>query len=224
MKTTVATAYLSMLSRRYCYAAMLLGCLPTPALAQEPAGTPTADAPIYRVGDTWTFLTGRSDGQPDDTTVKTVVSVAESQTTIRASTNGHSSYEIDLNNQGDMVRSGDITWEPAQGWLSFPMMVGKSWHFHDLKRTRAGTADIDEAVKVVSFERVQVRAGTFDAYKIEIHGVSTRHLGGGSAVQVHSTYWYAPSVKAIVKLESGWTNYHNGSDGTTELNAFSLAP
>ena len=180
MKTVVAMANLSMLLR-YCYAAMLLCCLTTPALAQGPADMSTTDASIYRIRDTWTYLTGRADGRADDTTVKTVVSVTESQTTIRALTNGHSSYEIVLNGQGDMVRSGDMTWEPAQDWLSFPMMVGKSWHFHDLKRARSGTADIDEAIKVVSFERVQVRAGTFDAYKLVIHGVFERHLGDGSA-------------------------------------------
>jgi hypothetical protein len=104
------------------------------------------------------------------------------------------------------------------------MMVGKSWDFHDLKRTTSGTADIAEVVKVVAFERVQVPAGTFDAYKIVIHGVYARHLGGGLAMQIHSTHWYAPSVKAIVKFEAGWTNYHISSSETTELTAFSLAP
>jgi hypothetical protein len=224
MKAIIVSAYLSMFVRQSCYAAMLLGCLTRPIVAQEPAGPPTTGAPIYKVGDTWTFLSGKTDTNPGVTGVKTVVSVTENQTTIRASWNGHPSYEIDLNNQGDMFRSGDTTWEPAIGWLSFPMMVGKSWDFHDLKRTTSGIADIDEVVKVVAFERVRVPAGTFDAYKIVIHGVWARHLGGGLAVQIHSTYWYAPSVKAIVKSESGWTNYHIASDDITELAAFSLAP
>lgn len=225
MKTIVVTAYLSIFAKRYCYAAILPGCLTTLTVAQEPAAAPTADAPIYRAGDTWTFSTVKTDGQPGDTTVQTVTSVTENQTTIGASKNGGPSYEVDLNNQGDMFRSGGTTWEPSIGWLKFPMMVGKSWDFHDLKRTNSGIADIAEVVKVVAFERVPVRAGTFDAYKIVIHGVYTRHLGGGLAVQIHSTYWYAPSVKATVKFETGWTNYHNGNSETTvELTAFSLAP
>jgi hypothetical protein len=41
-------------------------------------------------------------------------------------------------------------------------------------------------------------------------------------VQIHSTYWYAPSVKAIVKSEAGWSG--SGSDETNDLTAFSLAP
>jgi hypothetical protein len=211
-----------MFANRYCCAALLLGCLIAPTVAQEPEGPPIAEAPIYRVGDTWTFSTANRDGQSGDTTVQTVTSVTENQTTIRASKNGGPSYEVDLNNQGDMFRSGHTTWEPAIGWLSFPMMVGKSWDFHDLKRTTSGTRDTDEVVKVVAFERVQTRAGTFDAYKITIRGVSAGHLGGGRAVQIHSTYWYAPSVKAIVKSEAGWSG--SGSDETNDLTAFSLAP
>lgn len=222
MKTIVMTAYPSMFTNLYRCAALLLGCLIAPTMAQEPAGPAAADAPIYRVGDTWTFLTANTDGQSSDTTVQTVTAVTEKQTTINASKNGGPSYEVDLNNQGDMLRSGHTTWEPAIGWLSFPMVVGKSWDFHDLKRSPSGTRDNDEVVKVVAFERVQVRAGTFDAYKITILGVSAAHLGGGRAVQIHSTYWYAPSVKAIVKSEAGWSG--SGGDETNELTAFSLAP
>lgn len=222
MKTVAVTAHPSMFVCRYCCAALLLGSLVSPAVAQEPAGSPTADAPIYRVGDTWTFLTANTDGQSGDTTVQTVTSVTEKQTTISASKNGGPSYEVDLNNQGDIFRSGHTTWEPAIGWLSFPMMVGKSWDFHDLKRSPSGIRDTDEVVKVVAFERVQVRAGTFDAYKVTILGVSAGHLGGGRAVQIHSTYWYAPSVKAIVKSQAGWSG--SGSDEAIELIAFSLVP
>jgi hypothetical protein len=222
MKTILVAAYQSRFVKRYCCAALLLGCLIAPTVAQEATDTPTADAPVYRVGDTWTFSTAETDSQSGDTTVMTVMSVTENQTTIRASKNGGPSYEVDLNNQGDMFRSGHTTWEPAIGWLSFPMMVGKSWDFHDLKRTGSETRDTDEVVKVVAFERVQVRAGTYDAYKIVIHGVSARHLGGGRAAQIHSTYWYAPSVRAIVKSEAGWSG--GGSDETNELTAVSLAP
>ncbi|WP_321781595.1 hypothetical protein [Paraburkholderia sp. J94] len=223
MNPNVPTARFPIRLHRYGHAAVLFASLITPISAQEPT-TPVADAPVYQVGDTWTFSTVKANGDPGDTTVQTVMAVSGNQTRIDASKNGEPPYEVDLNNQGDMFRSGDTTWEPSIGWLSFPMRVGKSWSFHDLKRTHSAIADIAEDVKVVAFERVLVRAGAFDAYKIVIRGVYAKHLGGGLAVQIHSTYWYAPSVKAIVKFETGWTNYHNGNSETTvEMTAFSLA-
>lgn len=223
MKALVGTADLSMFARWSSYVGIFLGCLIALALAQEPAGSPTTDAPVYKVGDTWTFLTPGSDGQPGATTIQTVKSVTETQTTIDASKNGGPPYEVDLNNQGDMLRSGVTTWDPEIGWLSFPMTVGKSWDHHDLKQTPSGIADITEIVKVEAYERVHVAAGTFDAYRIVVRGVYKQHVGG-MAVPIQSTHWYAPSVKAIIKFEAGWTGFHHGSVETTELTAFSLAP
>ena len=85
MKAHIATAHMSMLARQSCYAAMLLGYLTSPLVAQEPAsapGTPTTAAPSYKVGDTWTFIWGRTDSKPGTPLVLTVVAVTETQTLI----------------------------------------------------------------------------------------------------------------------------------------------
>jgi len=83
MKIHRATPYLSLLARHSCHAALLLGCLASPPGAKEPAsasGTPTADAPSYKVGDTWTLIWGRTDSSPGTPLVMTVVAVTQNAT------------------------------------------------------------------------------------------------------------------------------------------------
>lgn len=227
MKAIVVKPYLSTFARLSCYSAMLVGCLARPIVAQEPvsrSGTPTAYAPTYKVGDTWTMLWGKTDTYPGVKGVQTVVAVSDGQTTLSVSSNGGTPFEEDFNNQGDLTRNGGITWEPSFGWLSFPMMVGKSWDSRYIQHSPSGTHAVSQRVEVVAFERVQVAAGSFDACKIVLHALGTPQLGGGSAVPFNATYWYAPSVKRVVKSVMEWNVYHSVSMQTAELAAFSLAP
>ena len=225
MKTIVVTPHLLMFARQSCYAALLLGCLTRLVAAQEPASTqstPTTVAPIYKVGDTWTFLWGKTDTKPGVAGVQTVVSVTEDQTTLSVSTS-RGPLEVDFNNQGDLIRKGSTAWEHSLGWLSFPMAVGKRWDSRHVTRYASGGIDASEHVEVVAFERVQVTAGSFDAYKIVIRGVSTPRLSGGSAVPFTATWWYAPSVKRVIKENNESYVYHHINIETGELAAFSLA-
>jgi hypothetical protein len=130
MKTHIETAYLSMLARQSCYAAMLLGSLTSPLLAQGPAsasGANTTAAPIYKVGDTWTMLWGKTDTSPGTLYVLTVVAVTEVQTTLSSSWDGGPQKEMDLDNQGNLTRDGSgTTYEPNNGYLSFPAFHGRN--------------------------------------------------------------------------------------------------
>jgi hypothetical protein len=228
MKTHIATAYLSMHAWQSCYAAMLLGCLTSPLLAQEPAsapGTPTTAAPSYKVGDTWTYLWGRTDSKPGDLLVLTVVAVTETQTTMSSTWNGGPPKEVDYDNQGNLTRDGNgTTYEPSNGDLSFPMTVGKSWDFHNVRHFTGGTLDVSGHDKIVAFEQVQVPAGSFDAYKIESRGVNAKQLERLYSAPFTYTYWYAPSVKRIIKSEFTLYLNHQAQTQTKELRAFSLAP
>jgi hypothetical protein len=79
MKPQIAKAYLSKVARQSCFAALLLGGLTSPLVAQEPSsapGAPTTTAPSYKVGDTWTFL-WRTNSKPANSLVLTVVAVTE---------------------------------------------------------------------------------------------------------------------------------------------------
>lgn len=228
MKAIVVKPYLSMFARLSCYCAMLLGCLARPIVAQEPAstpGTPTTAAPIYKVGDTWTLINGRTDSKPGTPLVLTVVAVTENQTTLSSSWNGGPPKEVDYDNQGNVTRDGNgTTYEPSAGVLSFPMTVGKSWDSHHIRRFTSGTLDVSAHDEVVAFERVQVPAGSFDAYKIVSRGTNAKQLERLYSAPFTATYWYAPSVKRIIKSEHALYLNHQALTQTVELAAFSLAP
>jgi hypothetical protein len=144
---------------------------------------------------------------------------------LSSSKNGGPPHEVDFDNQGNLTRVGDeATYEPSLGSLSFPMMVGKSWDSHHVRRFTSGTLDVSAHIEVVAFERVQVLAGSFDAYKIVSRGVNAKQLERLYSAPVTATYWYAPSVKRVVKSDYALYLNHQALTETFELVAFSLAP
>ena len=227
MKANVAIAYLLVLAKYPCYAGITLCCLTPALLAQESASAPvapTAAAPRYNVGDTWTFIQRQTDSRHGTPYVLTVAAVTEEQTTVASSWNGGPAEEIDWDNQGNTTRDAHgTTYEPSTGILKFPMAVGKSWDVHEVQRFTGGTLDVSSHEEVVAFERIQVAAGLFDAYKVS-SGVNAKQLERLYSAPFTATYWYAPSVKRIVK--SNYASYVNHAAQTkiTELSAFSLAP
>lgn len=230
MKSIVVTAYMSKATRQTCCVAMVLGCVAGPVLADEPAaapGNPTTAAPVYKVGDTWTFswsATNTNSGAPSQR-VESVVSVDENQTTLNVPSESGPPTELHLNSQGDTVSDGGSTYDPAKGLLEFPLTVGKSWDTRHVRHWNSGESRVYSAHATVdSFENVQVGAGSFDAYKIVVHGLNKAKIGGGPAGRFDIMYWYAPSAKRIVKYVYQWTNYLHLENYTYELTAYSLAP
>src|ERR1700757_1217457 len=127
MKPLVVTLALSRSVTRYCYAAMLLGYLTGPTVAQELVVAPTTDSPTYKVGDTWTFSVSTTNPGATGIHVETVVSVSENQTTLSISSKSGPPTEIDFNSQGDVIRDSQSTYDPAREFLDFPLTVGMSW-------------------------------------------------------------------------------------------------
>ena len=107
--------------------------------------------------------------------------------------------------------------------LSFPLEVGKRWHYTSewLFKAKSSRGSIAADVTVLAYEPVEVPAGRFEAFKLEAIG----ELGGSSpsdtfyAGKTTTTYWYAPAARAIVK-----SIHHNPYLGTTtvELVDFSI--
>lgn len=85
--------------------------------------------------------------------------------------------------------------EPYIGWLRFPLFVGKSWtQLYTLWFNFPTPAQRYLKVEVVAYEQVAVPAGTFWAFRLE---------GSDSGYNIyHRTYWYAPSVRWVVKATS----------------------
>jgi len=84
------------------------------------------------------------------------------------------------------------TWDPPVGWV-YPLKVGKGWSQHQRLTLHASgrTLEFDSTCNVEDFEKVTVRAGTFDAFRI--HCTST----AGS----DELYWASPGLGSFVKTQ-----------------------
>jgi hypothetical protein len=109
--------------------------------------------------------------------------------------------------------------------LSFPLEVGKSWHYTTdwLFKPKASRGSIVVDVEVIAHERIAVPAGEFEAFKL----VSKGRVSGTSPINsqydavITTTYWYAAAPRAIVK--SVTHNPYLGAS-TVEMVAFQLRP
>lgn len=163
----------------------------SPAIAQK------ADRPIVRAGDRWQFVEyyGTASTEPNRDWV--VTSVTPSR--IEGTENGE---PLVLNSELNVLESPRSKNSNLQA-LSFPLEIGKQWQYAGewvFKVTGSKGSSIIE-VEVVDYERVNVPAGDFEAFKLmskgSIRGVSAKN--SLIEAEVTSTYWYAPAARAIVK-------------------------
>ena len=108
--------------------------------------------------------------------------------------------------------------------LSFPLEVGKAWTYvNDYAFKDTGTKGQQKySVVVLTYEKVQVPAGEFDAFKLEASGtISGVAYVGPISGSSSRTYWYAPAARAIVKEEIN--DPYRGRYGS-ELISYKLQP
>lgn len=88
--------------------------------------------------------------------------------------------------------------------LRFPLRVGARWRYETDSwfTDNNSTARSVVSVVVLAHEKVSVVAGEFDAFKLQATGHFSGRSKGGPGIlagEFTSTYWYAPSVRTIVK-------------------------
>lgn len=186
-----------------------------------------ASAPQYTVDDTWTFERIASDGPGTRTTfTETVKVVDEQHIGVRVDPAGtRRRYTVSMNRLDTNKKEIPL--------LRFPLAVGNQWEGDwDWKSTTSSAFGTNTlSYKVVSKGTVQTPAGSFEAYKIEANGfVNDRGTAWGgpqSQPRRTETYWYAPTVKRIVKYEGKdlkWLppNYVETWSSKYELKSFKL--
>ncbi len=165
--------------------------LAAPAALAQPASRPD-----IRVGDQWQFAV--YDSVPTRVPNRTWVVTAVTPTGIEATENGEPLRLTPDLNVLDSPRHS----ETNPGQLRFPLEVGKRWNYESkwTLKAKGSTGTVAMAVEVQARERVTVPAGSFDAYRLFARG----KLGGTSpinstyAAETTTTYWYAPSARAVV--------------------------
>jgi len=168
------------------------------------------ERPDFKIGDTWTYerfdaFKGTRESfnrsrvaKLDGDSVEMEITDAESGKVL-----GKDIYTRELRLSLRELGSVRVSNEPAYPYLSFPLEIGKRWS-QKVTQTRAGMSqpiEIDLEGKVVGWEDVSVKAGSFKAIKVEVSGyfhVTTR-MGERVNVSVSDHVWYVPEVKRWVK-------------------------
>ncbi|QHE88877.1 toll/interleukin-1 receptor domain-containing protein [Hydrogenophaga sp. BPS33] len=191
---------------------------PRPLAVAPPAATPVPEAPrpaaeaapagLPRVGESWTYRTsGKWPTSPKRSIVIAVQSVANGVVTDGLRAEGLASDTRRSNGSRPMFMS----W-PAIGNEFSPYLAA----FVDMNRMETlrgfSTPDMEpnwsqwySEAKRIGQETVNVPAGSFHAYKVEVW--SSRSATGGpmqagiEPVRVHYLIWYAPDAKRYVKMQ-----------------------
>ncbi|KAB2845447.1 MAG: hypothetical protein F9K47_00145, partial [Burkholderiales bacterium] len=86
--------------------------------------------------------------------------------------------------------------------LAFPLSVGKTWEYTYRRKRNddQGTTLYRVKAKVVSFEKVETPAGTFDAFKV-VHQKDYETARGSEnwTSSAEEIYWYAPAARRWVR-------------------------
>lgn len=93
--------------------------------------------------------------------------------------------------------------------LQFPLYPGKTWSFQYAYHPQPSLdLTIRQAAVVEAWENVTVPAGTFRTLKVVHHGeYGASTVGYFWTGDIYETYWYAPDVKRVVKMEYRDTQY-----------------
>lgn len=198
---------------RWLVAAIALALGVGPSLAQR------AERPNVRAGDRWEFVVYRTDASV--TTNRTWLIETITSTRIEGTDNGEPLVlDADLNVlDSPRERSSNPT------LLRFPLGVGDHWTYASdyLYKPTGSTGRAVVDVIVAGHERVVVRAGAFEAFRIEARAHLLGKSPKGSLIDAESftTYWYAPAARAVVK----WVQRHPYlGPSTVELASHALQP
>ena len=153
-------------------------------------------APIWKVGDEWTYRWESPRGSG------TRVYEVTSEAIVR----GIDCYVVKSGRSEDYIRKADLafvegnnrgaleyTYTPPRAYVMWPLYVGRAWELlivQERPQDRT-TENIFKTWRVEAKERITVPAGTFETYKI-----IERNKRDGSLSTEH---WLAPEVKARVR-------------------------
>lgn len=177
---------------------MPLIALLSAASAAAQTASPTAERPPLRPGDEWHFVVYHGTRSTVSNRIWRVHTV--SAQAVEATENGEPlSLTPELN-----VRESPQRRDTDTRQLQFPLAVGQRWRYvSDMRfKDNGSTATTTADVQVQAYEKVRVAAGEFDAFRIAASGrIDGRSRGGPGVLagEFTSTYWYAPSMRAIVK-------------------------
>jgi len=180
---------------------VILGCLilflVPPIWAQE-----KAEAPVWKVGDKWTYktdtgveLTNETIGDEKDL----FITARSDKVTLHYDKKDMSCVKAIRDGKEDKAEGGRL-----KNFYNFPLFSGKKWTSRYLIYNPAYRMDNDILAEysVVGVEDVEVPAGKFKAFKVTVKlnitvlGPRQRQFFGAFY------YWWAPDVRGLIKYET----------------------
>ncbi|WP_145024876.1 hypothetical protein [Geobacter argillaceus] len=118
--------------------------------------SPSAEAPVLTLGDTWTI-----DGWQFESPFTSTFIGEESGLLVFDIGKGGKRYKSKDHNSVKDIKNGEVknTRIPDMGFLRSPLSIGKNWTHPYQNDGIPRTANY----RVIAYEKVTVRAGTFDA-------------------------------------------------------------
>ena len=174
----------------------------------------------YHVGEKWVFeRTDKTRNVVEGGREFSVVSKSDAEYRYdgKNTQGGSLAFATDLD--GNLTEStGGRKWTPAMPLFQWPLAVGKKWEGkYSGTNTSGGPFSEERNCEVASQEQIQVKAGSFPAFKIVCQGRYRTPSSNGQVTlngQTWLTYWYAPAAKRSVKVEyrdasqfGVWNNY-----------------
>lgn len=162
---------------------------------------PKAERPQVAVGDSWVFeRTERGSGAKSEVTRK-VLAIGADDLTIASTESGTDTEQKWTRDLNYVSGDGKRVFKPHNQTLAFPLWVGRQWKV-DAKGVNAGGRDItlEGSCKAVAHEKVTVKAGSFDAFKVECD-FEFYIFGPGTRGTTRLVYWYSPALKFPVRSE-----------------------
>lgn len=99
-----------------------------------------------------------------------------------------------------------VTFDPPVGW-AYPLAVGKSFDMrYKMTNAKGAVTQVSGSCTVESWEKVEVRAGSFDAYRI-----ACKNSLGEDGI-----YWTGPGIGAFIKTRLQRPARHPLGAGTQE--------
>lgn len=176
-----------------------------------------AERPDIKVGQSWKYQTVDNRTKVLESKAEFLVTSVTEQQIDGMALDGKFTMSPSL----ESIDSATGSQKTKTSFLSFPLEVGKKWtHKVDWvnKATNSNGAQSFD-IAVVGVEKVTTPAGELEAFRIESKGYSNNYASRGQGSDKRVA-WYAPSAKAIVKIErnDGYSNF------TRELMEFKLQP
>jgi hypothetical protein len=208
--------------KRLLFACALMFCgVATLASAQDKA---KAERPTLTIGDSWTYsYEDKTEASRKGTFTNTVTAIDGDVITFTRGNQTVTTTNLDLN---ETRGANGRTESPHSFSYDGPLEEGKEWRREiTWTNSRGDRGRSTGKRKVLSYEKVTVPAGTFDAFLIEYNGYYNNDTANLRAVSGPETIrsWYAPAVKSFVKWQRIYrANNRVWEDSTTELQSYSL--